>query len=162
MKIIPRDEIYLETNMTVEEAINHIKDNIETERTNFSIFKEKYTKPYCGYIRNNMFEIKRNIEYRMNSFLPIITGVITTIENKTIINIKMKVAKLVAVFSIFMLSFALFLIISGIIIKSIGFTIISIFSFFWAYCLMHLLFNVERNKSKEYLLKLFEAIEINN
>jgi hypothetical protein len=163
MKIVPTEEFNLETNLTEEEVANRIKNIIETRKSDFVIFKNKFSKPYSGYIRNNKFEIKRNIEGR-NSFVPNICGIIVVEKNKIVINIKMKLDEIVVGFSIFWLSFVSLFFIIGIFvtimdIKNIMFIIVPIFMWFFGYCLINGSFDSEKYNSKEYLKKILEATE---
>jgi hypothetical protein len=165
MKIIPSEEIYFETSLNREEVIDRIKSIIEIEKSGNFFFKKKYSKPYSGYIRDNNFEIKRNIE-GINSFLPIIIGDIICNGNKSKIKIKMKLDEIVAGFSIFWLSTVSFFAIVGLIItviniKNILFIFFPIIMLFIGYCIINFGFNSEMDKSKEYLKILLGAIEIN-
>jgi hypothetical protein len=118
-----------------------------------------------GTINLKLKEIKRNIEY-INSFSPNILGEIIVEENKTVINIKMKMDEIVLWFSIFWLSFVSLFFIIGILatiinIKNVLFIIVPIIMWFFGFCLINNSSDTEKYKSKKFLKELFEATEKN-
>ncbi|HET6227310.1 MAG TPA: hypothetical protein VFF27_13585 [Bacteroidia bacterium] len=90
-------------------------DKIETVRINlarlvdanrqptFSLFRYVSQKEFIGKVEENHFVISRTI-YHRNSFLPIITGSLSSLGNQTIIDIKMRVNYFVLAFITFWLS----------------------------------------------------------
>lgn len=99
-KILPFEKLIYRSNLTKEELLAHLQNEIEAEKSfGFGANNFSYSKPYIGKIYNNTFEIKRAINYR-NSFLPIIKGEIQNDINGSKINVKMSLAEIVKVFMI--------------------------------------------------------------
>ncbi|MCU0439103.1 MAG: hypothetical protein MUC49_14490 [Raineya sp.] len=83
-KYLPIENIIYKTNLSKEQVIQRLTENIETKKS-FGI----YSKPYIGKIMGNHFEIERAISYR-NSFLPQIKGEIYSEFNRTKIEVYMR------------------------------------------------------------------------
>jgi hypothetical protein len=159
MKIIPNKEYKFETNLSEEEVISRINKIIE-ENIRISIF-EHFFKTHFGFIENNIFFIK-NADFSLNIF-----GKIIIEENKTVVIIKMKWNIISTVFFIFWLLIASLYFIIGIyftitgksnialIIETILFvTFISVVVVLSGFLLINSIFNIEKNKLKEYLTKI--------
>lgn len=99
-KILPFEKLIYRSNLTKEELLAHLQNEIEAEKSfGFGANNFSYSKPYIGKIYNNTFEIKRAINYR-NSFLPIIKGEIQNDINGSKINVKMNLVEIVKIFMI--------------------------------------------------------------
>ena len=101
--VLPFENYVLTTKLSVVEVIKRVADNIQQKQGfSLSTFSRNYTKPYTGQIIGTTFTMSRNINYR-NSFLPIITGQITTFLGQTQVNIKMRPVTAVLIFISFWL-----------------------------------------------------------
>jgi hypothetical protein len=101
--ILPFENYTLTTKLPVQEVVKRLSENVETKKkTFFSFTARNTTKPYEGRILSDIFTINRVINYR-NSFLPVITGHITSFPGQTQINIKMRLATFVLIFISFWL-----------------------------------------------------------
>jgi hypothetical protein len=171
--MLPFEKYTLRTSLSKEEVLKKIADNIQQEeRFKISVFGKNFSKPYSGKIIDNTFSITRNINYR-NSFLPFITGtVVTSINNKTNINIKMRPILPVLIFiSIWMslVGVACISILTVAIINLDKFSInefspaalIPFGMFLFGFLLTYFAFKFESKKSKEFLERLLKA-EIKN
>lgn len=94
MKVIPYEKYSFKSNLTAEEAISKLKENVEPNK----IFRMGGgEKVFQGNVYSHNFEISRIISYR-NSFLPQIKGNIKPNNNSIIIDIKMHLHPFVIVF----------------------------------------------------------------
>ena len=139
-------------------------NNIENTSKN-TFFGQKYTKMFSGIIRNNEFEIKRNIEYGYNHFSPNIIGKINEINDKTIISIKMVLNEIPRVFLTIIYCFALFLIVIGIFVtiidlKNVIFLIAPLMISLFGLFLSNGCFEAEKEKSIEGLKNILHIYNI--
>jgi hypothetical protein len=119
-KYLPFEELVYHSNLTKEELIKKIQNEIEAEKSfGFGANNFSYSKPYVGKIYNNRFEIKRAINYR-NSFLPVIKGTIKDDLSGSKIDIKMNLTDIVKVFMIIWLG--------GVFLACLGVTYTLIFN----------------------------------
>jgi hypothetical protein len=164
LKIFPPVENYtMVTNLSTEETAFRLDQKIGPTTTLARFFWGDVTsKPYEGYFVSNSFEIKRSIGYR-NSFLPVISGYIYSLEGKTYIKIEMKI-----------LDWVLYPV---MILIGLGF-LISVFNGFggqflpgritpflitaFAYLVVYFAFKIESGISKRFLAKLLEWQKINS
>lgn len=167
---LPFEEYVLTTRLSVNEVLRRLDDNIQ-EKQGFSIssFNRNYSKPYTGQITGTTFKMSRNINYR-NSFLPVITGQITTYVGQTQVNIKMRPATFPLIFISFWLGFV-GLVCMGILFIGLlqfrqiiqnGFSpmIFIPFGMFAFGCLLtHFAFKGESKNSKEFLATLLESVD---
>jgi len=171
-KYLPLEKYSLSTNLTKEEVLKRLSEKVAPRTRSISFFSYNIKLPYMGEINGNTFQICRSIQYR-NSFLPLISGEITTYLGKTLINIKMRPEKFVLVFMIFWLGIVgiVCLVIIGaaiidfnrILTKGIPAPASIPFVMFLFGCLLtHFAFKLEANKSKKFLEELFEGKELNN
>ena len=171
-KYLPFENYVIISKLSVEEVTRRLTDNIEPKKyLRLSVFNKGSNKPYEGQILGDTFTINRIINYR-NSFLPVITGHISTFLGKTQINVKMKPVTFVLIFISLWLGIV-GLICFGIILVGLiqfkqvlqnGFSpmILIPFGFFlFGFLLINLAFKAESKKSKEFLDRLFEAQEPN-
>jgi hypothetical protein len=170
-KILPIENYTLTTKLTVEEVRKRIADNIEPKRNfRFSLIANNYTKPYEGKITGKSFEISRIINYR-NSFLPVITGHISSFIGQTQVKIKMQPVTFVIVFiSVWLglVGLVCFVMFIGIIVQyqqifNNGFSPFSLipFAMFIFGCLLtYFAFKKESKISKQFLAQLLEGEEI--
>ncbi len=167
--ILPFENYILKTKLSVDEVLNRLADNIQKEQGFvFSNFNNNYTKSYSGQIIGMTFRMSRNINYR-NSFLPVITGQISTCIGQTQISIKMRPVTFVLIFISFWLGIVglvcIGMLIAGLLqLKQIlqnGFSpmlLIPYGMFAFGCLLTHFAFKGESEKSKEFLARLFESI----
>src|SRR5687768_10407578 len=88
----------LTSKLSIEEIKRRLVNNIEPKKSfSFFGFNKSSNKPYKGQIIGDTFTISRIINYR-NSFLPVITGRISTFLGKTQINVKMRPVTSVLIF----------------------------------------------------------------
>ena len=169
-KFLPFENYVITSRLPVEEVRKRLADNIEPKKSlRLSVFNRDSNKPYEGQILGDTFTISRIINYR-NSFLPVITGHISTFLGKTQINVKMRLVIFVLIFISFWLG-SIELICLGIILVGLirfkqvlqnGFSpmILIPFGMFLFGCLLTIFaFKAESKKSKYFLEKLFEGQE---
>jgi hypothetical protein len=153
----------IKTKLSVKEIINKSLNYIGDGKYTGNIFSRQYIKKYKGYINEQNFEIRRNIEGR-NSFRPVITGIINEKECETTIIVNMKIENFVLKFLIIWELFAFFLLIIGIITinnnEDILFIIIPTILIIFGIFLSVICFNYELNISKNDLKSMFNAKEM--
>lgn len=169
-KYLPFENYVLTSKLSVEEIKRRLADNIEPKKSlRLSIFNSGSSKPYEGHILGDTFTMSRIINYR-NSFLPVITGHISTFLGKTQINVKMRPVTFVLVFISLWLGIVglvcLGIILVGLIqfkkVLQNGFSpmILIPFAMFLFGCLLTTLaFKAESRKSKKFLHRMFEGQE---
>jgi hypothetical protein len=167
--ILPFENYVLTTRLSVDEVLKRVADNIQQKQSfSFSTFSRNYTKPYTGQITGTTFTMSRNIYYR-NSFLPIITGQITTYLGQTQVNIKMRPGIVVLIFVSFWLGIVGLVCIGTLLLGLLqlrqilqnGFSpmLFIPFGMFPFGCLLtHFAFKGESKNSKEFLARLLESI----
>ena len=94
--LIPYRKIAIETRLKPAEVIHAFQLQVKPESKGF-VLERDYTKPYVGEVRENTFEIARNIRYR-NSFRPWITGTVEPHWQGSLLRVKMSLYPLVLVF----------------------------------------------------------------
>jgi hypothetical protein len=169
-KILPFENYVLTTKLSVDEVLNRLSNNIENKQGfSFSNLSRTYTKAYTGKIIGTTFTMTRNINYR-NSFLPEITGQITTYLGQTQVNIKMRPVISVLVFISLWLGI-IGLVCIGILLAGIfqfkqviqnGFSpmlFIPFGMFAFSRWLTHFAFKGESKYSKEFLARLLESVD---
>jgi hypothetical protein len=168
---LPIEDYALTSMLSIDEIKKRISENIEREQRFTFVFFRNNTRPYEGTISGDTFKISRIIQYR-NSFLPIITGHISSYFGQTLIKIKMRMLLPVVVVM------ALLLVISGLLSlfllfgeksKTQEFTRnvlpfdtyfpIPYIMFLAGWLVMLIAFKVESNKSKKFLSSLLEGQE---
>ncbi len=172
-KYLPIENYTLITKLSVEEIMQRLTQNVEPRKNvRMHGFGRKSLKPYEGEITTNSFKISRIIDSR-NSFLPMITGNISSFLGKTEIKIKMQPATFVLIFislwlgivGIVCLGMAAVALaqISKIFTKDFSpMTFIPFAMFIFGCLLTHFAFKSESKKSKQFLERIFEATEINS
>lgn len=169
-KYLPFENYSLMSKLTVEEITKRLADNIEPKNNfRFTGLNKSTNKPYEGQIERDRFTITRIINYR-NSFLPVITGQISTFLGKTQINVKMRPTTYVLIFMSIWLG-TVGLICLGILFFGIfqfrqvlqdGFSPMMLipFGMFLFGCLLTTLaFKAESKKSKYFLATLLQGEE---
>ena len=163
MKFIPFEKFTINSKIGEVELNSRLSKEIEPKKS-FRIdrFSNKELKPYEGEIKKNFFKINRIIKYR-NPFLPIINGkFITQYGGGSKIEIIMRINYLVFLFML-LFTFAptlFFLSFSKTSNKSLIPTVtISIVWFFIGYLFTYFHFNYEREKSKLFLINLFNSVK---
>lgn len=169
-KYLPFENYVITTKLSVHEIKIRLADNIEPKKSvKLSLFSNDSSKPYEGEILGDSFKITRIINYR-NSFLPVITGHISTFPGRTQINVKIRPVIFVLIFISLWLGIV-GLVCVGIILAGIfqfknllqnGFspmTLIPFGMFFFGCLLITLGFKAESKKSKEFLERVFEVQE---
>lgn len=157
-KVLPAEDYILSTHFSTDEVCRRISDNTDPYRTSASFFERNpgYSKSYEGYIVNNTFEIQRIIGYR-NSFLPLVSGYVYSLQGKTHVKIKMRLNEIMLVFFIV-----------GTVVLVTGLHFMGKFfanmDFTFIYCIPFLvvltifvLFKIEAGITRKYLAKLLEA-----
>jgi hypothetical protein len=168
--LLPFENYVLSTKLSVDEVLNRISNNIEKKQSfSFSTVGHSYTKPYTGQITGTTFTMIRNINYR-NSFLPEITGQITTYLGQTQVNIKMRPAIFVLIFISLWLGIVGLVCIGSLLAGFIqirqvlqnGFLpmlLIPFGMFVFGSLLTYFAFKGESKKSQEFLDKLLESVD---
>ena len=164
IEFLPFENYVLTTKLSPDEVLKRLSENIEPKKGfSFSLFGTKFTKTYTGQIRDTSFSMQRNINYR-NSFLPQITGLVSSNFGQTQVNIKMRPEISVLIFMSIWLGVAGFMcIMIAIFCISDGifpFPIILPLPFFaFGYLITYFGFKTESKKSKEFLAQLLEGVE---
>jgi len=98
-KYLPYENYILTSSLNKEEITNRLQENVSLKY--YSTFQKKQNtiseKPYEGTIDENKFLINRVIDYR-NSFLPVISGEITSKLSGSEIHIKMQLNTFTKIF----------------------------------------------------------------
>ena len=168
--VLPFENYILKSKLSVDDVLKRLGDNIQKEQGfGFSNFNNTYTKPYSGQISGMTFKMSRNINYR-NSFLPVITGQISTHLGHTQISIIMRPVLFVLIF------ISLWFCIVGLVCVSIliagllqfkqvllnGFSPMLLIPYgmlVFGCLLTYFAFKGESKKSIEFLTSLFESSE---
>jgi hypothetical protein len=169
-KILPIETYTLTSRVSAEEIERRLFENVEPKKIlRVLLLRNAATKPYQGKISDNRFKISRIIRYR-NSFRPIIAGHIRSSGGQTLIEIRMRPTIYVIIFMTIWLgmvgSVFLILLLGGIfhvqgIVKEnflLG-LFITFLMFLFGWCLTYFGFKYESKKSRQFLLKIFEAQE---
>tara|TARA_R110000868_G_scaffold384244_4_gene651676 strand:+ start:45 stop:572 length:528 start_codon:yes stop_codon:yes gene_type:complete len=162
MKILPIENITLVSNLRKEELLAILSENLQKKRgLRFGFTQPKNQKLFEGYLYNDSFEIQRVINYR-NSFLPQISGKISTRLDKARIELKLKPHSFVLVFiSLWLGGVGLGLIGSLIGIFTQGVNPLAclplIVMFGFGIGLTNFGFKTESKKAKNDLTKIFKA-----
>ncbi|ACU59576.1 hypothetical protein [Chitinophaga pinensis] len=169
-KYLPFENYVLTTRLPVMEVIKRLHNNIEISRgLQLSHLNNSSGKPYTGEITSSTFKMSRIINYR-NSFLPQITGEITSFLDETQIIIKMQPVTFVLIFMSFWLGTVglacLGILLTGLsqlpLLFSEGFSpfvLIPFVMFVFGCLLCTLAFKTEAKKSKAFLEQLLEGQE---
>jgi hypothetical protein len=172
-KFLPVENYTLSSKLTVEEVRKRIANNIEPKKNfRFSLISNSYSKPYEGSITGNSFTISRVINYR-NSFLPEITGTISSFIGQTQVKIKMQPVTFVLVFIslwLGLVGFVCFIVLIGITFQyqeifkdgASPFSLIPFAMFVFGCLLTYFAFKKESKKSKAFLAALLEGEEISS
>ena len=165
-KYLPFENYVIATNLSVEEVKRKLAENVEPRR-GFELFRTaSYSKPYMGDLYGDTFTISRVINYR-NSFLPVITGAITTDFGETKVKIKMRPAIGVIIFMCFWLGVVglvcLTMVVAAVFSEKTGSldpVVFIPFAMFVFGCLLFTVpFKIESGISRKFLAKLLEAKE---
>ena len=165
---LPFVSFIITTNLKPEEVQKRIFNNVQPAQQKIFSFRvvNNSTSPYEGWVGNDAFKIQRVINYR-NDFNPVISGLIYANNNKTDIEIKMRLPTFAIVFGIVWLGIiglvclgilAVFFLHFNQILKS-GFSpfFLGPFGMFlFGSALFTFPFRFEAKKSKKFLVELFE------
>ncbi|MEO6254656.1 MAG: hypothetical protein ABIO79_15195 [Ferruginibacter sp.] len=163
-KFLPSESYTLTTKLSVDQVRARIQD-ITGPKLDLGFFtspKNNSLKPYEGSISGNSFNISRVINYG-NSFLPVITGAISSYAGRTDVKIDMRLAAFVRIFVLIFLGLIGFSIIIHIFLfarnlpaKSSFSLLISFIAFIFCVLLTYFAFKKESTISKQFLAKLLE------
>lgn len=169
-KYLPFEKYVLTTRLPIMEVIKRLNDNIEIRKgQRFSQLSNNSHKPYEGQITSSSFKMSRIINYR-NSFLPEITGEITSFLGETQVSIKMQPVTFVLIFMSFWLG-TVGLVCLGILLAGLSqlpqlfregfspFGLIPFVMFAFGFLLSSLAFKTETKKLKAFLEQLLEGQE---
>ena len=163
MKFIPYDSFQIGTTLDAAEVERLLAANTEAPRRWYLTMAEPDFF-FKGWIRDSMFEVERNTNYRKNSFAPAISGVIENTGVQTVIKLKL-VPKYQAIWfiSLFLLGTfagASIFIISEIRTRAfIWDDLRAYLPFLFGYILMMVSFNFERMWAKKFITVLMRAQE---
>lgn len=170
-KYLPYENYILVSSLDNNEIKSRLQEHINLKY--YTAFQKTQNntseKPYEGNIIENKFSINRVIEHR-NSFLPLITGEITSKLTGSEIHIKMQLNKFTKIFISLWLGFVFFFCIAMLIVFIVNFSEISNQQFrpgslipfgmlVFGLLLTILSFKAESSKSKIFLQELFEGKE---
>ncbi len=148
--------------LSTEDATKVLTNEIEVNYTFKNQFR-KNEKIYRGNIENNLFKIRRIINYTVDHSLPLIIGKIYTSNDKTVIDIKLKYDTGTLVFFVFWFGLILYM--------ANGTSYDSLFELLWGNFIHFILlligiimpiisivlFKIRCKKDKEILNKIFDA-----
>ena len=165
---LPVESYILTTKLSVDEVRARIQQNTSPKKDmGFFAPKNNSSKPYEGSITSNSFKISRIINYT-NSFLPIITGTISSYAGRTEVKINMRLASFVKIFVLIFMGLIgvalivhLFLFARNMPAKSSFSLLITFISFIFCGLLTYFAFKKESTISKQFLAKVLEGEEIN-
>jgi hypothetical protein len=99
MKLIPFENIEIESALTAAEIENSIKKNIACTTELKMLFEKDSHQKYEGFVENDTFVIRRILKNGFNSFIPTAYGTISEGSNGgTKISINIRLHKLVMIF----------------------------------------------------------------
>jgi len=158
INLYPLNKITVTSKLSSEEILQRLSSRIDYSEGIFNI--SNTSRPFKGKIYDDSFEVNHVVN-RKNSFIPIVKGEISTVENHSRIALTMKLSP-ISLFLLVSFSFyLLFLIFQTLFInpaKSNNFSgMIMIILFTAAYSLILNAFNKECRFSENYLSELFEA-----
>jgi len=165
-KLLPFEDYVLTTKLSTEVVLQRIADNIELkEKLGFFPYYHNDREKYVGQIISRGFMMRRKINYK-NSFLPLITGQVTTYREQTQVHIKMQVNEFVSIFSTVWLVITGFASVISIpfAIATLGHNEVPSMLFFpfpmfaFGYLMIYFSFKLESKKSKAFLAKLLEGV----
>jgi len=164
MRLLPIENISFKTDLSPEQVLHRIKENIEPKKefrfiTNVSAGKGN---PYEGSVTRNSFVISRVITYK-NSFLPRIEGQVLEDDGGASIYVKMRLHHYVRVFMTLwfggILAFTCYVLVlltpsseEFLPTLSIAFGMLV-----FGYVLSFVAFKYESRKSVQYLAKLLQS-----
>ncbi len=153
--LFPVENYTLVTNLSLEEAASRLDNKIGPKTTFRRFFWGNVTsRPYEGYFVSNSFEMTRSLGYS-NSFIPVISGYMYSLEGKTYVQIKMKIIEwiLYPVMILIGVGF-IFSIMNSIGRKFPPGWVIPFLITVVAYFLVYFTFKIESGISKRFLRKL--------
>jgi hypothetical protein len=103
MSFVPYERLTIETGLTTREAFAALSEHVEPKRFWRNPFSREH-KRYQGVVSAEGFEMSRIIHHR-NSFLPLIKGRLHPSTRGTLVEIKMSLHPVVAVFMVLWLGF---------------------------------------------------------
>lgn len=168
-KILPSENYTLVTKLPAAEVLQRISDNTIAKRPVNFFGYSKTDKKFEGLVSENGFKITPIINYR-NSFLPVITGEVSSFLSKTHVRIRMEMPGAVKAFMLLWLGSISIVCIAFIFLGikyfrynlDKGFTVTMFIPFFMliaGFIIMNYGFKPESKKAKKLLENLFEATE---
>ena len=106
MNLLPFENLKIESPLTRLEIENAIKNNITLNTELGLSFSKNSMKDYEGFVDDNKFKFRRILKSGMNSFIPIISGVIEQKENGSQIELKLRLHKIIIIFAVIMTLFS--------------------------------------------------------
>lgn len=100
MTLLPFENVKLYSTLSQNEVENTIKNNIAWNKELGITFTKNSLKDYEGFVENRTFKIRRILKFGVNSFIPIVSGNISQTSNGSIIELKLRLHKIVMVFTI--------------------------------------------------------------
>jgi hypothetical protein len=170
-KLMPSKTYVLITRLSIEEVSKRIAENIKPDRkTSTYEFHNPLKRQYEGKLASNAFSIHQVIVGRRNSFAPLITGFMSTQNDKTHIDIKMEVLPFVKTFMALWLGAVGFACILVLFVELLNITqvlhypfnpflLIPFIMFLFGCYLPFAAFKTQRDNSRYYLIKLLDGHE---
>ena len=147
MNLLPYEYIELNSDLTSSEVVSRISEILEYKNDLGLSNRRNSTKTYEGLITEDGFKVRRILKFGYNSFIPIAHGKILTNGNKTTIQIKLKLNKIVFYM---LIGFTLF---SSFRLYLEPIDLNSIFRFLIPYLFATIFFNYEAGIIKKDLIK---------
>jgi len=152
MKYLPFENITLHTQLSVEEVIERLSENLEPRK--YSPFNNRTLKKiFAGHIEHNTFNISRWVRYGKYSNTIIKGELYEDGNTATTIEVKVRLHLLICIIVIFACST---LLITGFI-PNYPFLIQNLFTILFIYVIIIGQFNRDSTQSKKHLVELFEA-----
>jgi hypothetical protein len=165
MKIFPSDKFEIETGMTKEDAIKHLKNVTDKEK-----FRNWYwsTKPYMGEVDEKGFRIVETLAAKtefiitVNGFYCDIYGTLRESESGTIILVETRLNRGAKIFMSIWLTIVAIIFAGSLAslflgnIKSFYFLLVSIGFFFFGFLMMTFSFRMDKRGVTARLIKIFK------
>lgn len=114
MTLLPFENIKIDSSLSQSEIESVIKSNIAWNTDLGLTFTKNSLLDYEGHVENRTFKMRRILKSGINSFIPIVTGIIHEKDKGSEIELKLRLHKVVLIFAIILTLFSGSSIISGL------------------------------------------------
>lgn len=100
MNLLPYENLKIESSLSHNEIVSIVRNNIAWNTDLGMLFTTNSFRDYEGFVEGNTFKIRRTLKSGFNSFIPIVSGVVLEESNGSKIELKLRLHRLVTIFSI--------------------------------------------------------------